>query len=309
VVARLARANRKQAFIPEGFELIANSGGTAPGFSGRIGGCRLVCLPGPPRELRPMFLEQVLPAIEADLGLPEREELTVSVFMVPESGLEEELAAAGAPEVVWGTQVEEDRILLFLRSGTVGARRAVLERLQDRLGRVRVREGDVRPLDAVFDLLRSRRQTVAVAESCTGGYRSTVFTDRTGSSDVFMGGLITYSNQAKVGLLGVDEAVILRNGAVSDEVVGEMAAGACREMGADWGIGISGVAGPAGGTPEKPVGTVWIGTAQRGAGGFSRRFHFSGPRSLVRRRSVYTALLILEQCVLGTERLDIIFDW
>jgi len=206
----------------------------------------------------------------------------------------------------WTTQPEGDRILLLLNGGESSA---LFESLKRELGEYRVREGDVHPVDVLFSLLNSRMETVAVAESCTGGLLSKLLTDRSGSSVVFRGGAVVYSNEAKTDVLGVDPADIEQKGAVSEEVVRSIAAGATRVFGSDYGIGVSGVAGPTGGTQEKPVGTVWIGVCAKHGGGRELKFHFNGSRELVRAKAALTAMLMLECFILNPDKLDIVRLW
>jgi PncC family amidohydrolase len=154
-------------------------------------------------------------------------------------------------------------------------------------------------------VLVDRGETLSVAESCTGGYLCKILTDRSGSSRYFNGGCITYSNEAKTSLLRVDPRSIDRDGAVSESVTKAMAIGVARAFDAVYGVGISGVAGPTGGSPGKPVGTVWISVFEREASGVSRCFHFEGSRDLVRRKAVFAALLMLERFILSGKELDI----
>lgn len=229
-----------------------------------------------------------------------------SIFMTSEVQLEAVIQALDVRLTKWETQPEGDRILLLLNGGKSST---LFERLQGELGEYRVREGDVHPLDVLFSLLNARMETVAVAESCTGGLLSKLLTDRSGSSVVFRGGVVVYSNEAKTDILGADPADIEQKGAVSEEVVGSIAAGATRVFGSDYGIGVSGVAGPTGGTQEKPVGTVWIGVCAKHRGGQELKFHFHGSREMVRMKAAITAMLMLERFILNPDKLDIVQLW
>lgn len=159
--------------------------------------------------------------------------------------------------------------------------------------------GDALPR-SVLGLLRARGETLAVAESCTGGLLGETLTDIAGSSDVFWGGWLTYANAAKTALLSVEPSLIEAHGAVSREVAEAMAAGARARSGADHALAITGVAGPGGGTDAKPVGTVWIGRAEAG-GVEARRFLFRGGRAAVREWSARMALGMLRLAVIGEE--------
>ena len=206
----------------------------------------------------------------------------------------------------WSIQQKRDRMLLLLKGKDAAVQ---IERLQRALGEYRVRQGDVRPVEILHSTLTKRGETVAVAESCTGGLLCKLLTDRSGSSEVFHGGAIVYSNTAKVNILGVDAEEIEKKGAVSKEVVASIAAGAARVFGSDYGVGISGVAGPTGGTKEKPVGTVWIGVCGNRQKGKQLKFHFSGDRSKIRLKAALAAMLMLERFILNPDKLDIIQLW
>jgi nicotinamide-nucleotide amidase len=159
------------------------------------------------------------------------------------------------------------------------------------------------------DALLGRKARIAVAESCTGGLIGKYLTDLPGSSRVFWGGFLTYSNEAKMRLLGVEEAVLAEHGAVSEKAVLEMAQGAVEISSAEVGLSVSGIAGPDGGTPEKPVGTIWIGVAQKGGRTEAHVFNFSGSRDMIRRRSAVAGMLFAEACLLDRDFLDTHAKW
>ena len=307
--------NRKQALAPRGFALLPNPNGTAPGFQGDLRGTLVVAMPGPPSELRPMFTASVVPLLQERFpAAGDRGVLWGTALMVPESSLEEALGAcareAGSGEdLAWGTRVDEDRIVFSLRGGRASERDDVMDRLAARLGPVRVRRGDTRPAQLLTDALLSRSARLAVAESCTGGLVGKYLTDLSGSSRVFWGGFLTYSNEAKMSLLGVGEPLLAAHGAVSEEAVRAMAEGALEASGVEASLAISGVAGPQGGTPEKPVGTVWMAAAAKGRGVDARHFSFSGSRDMVRRRAAVAAMLLAECHLLGREFLDTRGKW
>lgn len=253
--------NRKQALFPEGAEILPNANGTAPGFETLLtrGGKskRIVALPGPPRELKPM-IDQYLSTV-ADALKPDHE--FIHFFGIGESTL----AAALKPwerqhgELGFRALFPEVEIKLYdsdekkLRS----LRRFVIDNLSDSLV-------DFQPVtipDLFAEFLKEQGHTFATAESCTGGWVGKLLTDKAGSSDYYRGGLISYSNSSKIELLGVDEDDLARYGAVSEEVAKQMAEGARRRLNADIALSLTGVAGPEGGSEEKPVGTVWIGRA------------------------------------------------
>jgi PncC family amidohydrolase len=201
---------------------------------------------------------------------------------------------------------KRDRLVLSLK-GQKGA--GLVELLRQELGAYRVRPEDVHPADVLFSLLEERGETVAVAESCTGGLLSKLLTDRSGSSKVFLGGAVVYSNSAKTKLLGADPESLDKFGAVSQAVVRSISAGALRIFGSDYGIGISGVAGPTGGTAEKPVGTVWIGVCGKQGEARQMKFHFTGNRRRIRKKAALSALILLERFILDPDKLDIVSLW
>jgi nicotinamide-nucleotide amidase len=311
----VSEANRRQALAPRGFDLIPNPNGTAPGFQGALGDSLVVALPGPPSELRPMFSSSVLPLVADRFGAAaEAEVLWGTALMVPESSLEEALRIGAGPDrraqsIRWGTRVDEDRIVFSLRGGLAEERKALFDSLVARLGPVRIRGGETRPAQLLTDALLARNARLVVAESCTGGLIGKYITDLAGSSRVFWGGFLAYSNEAKTRLLGVTEGVLAAHGAVSEQAVLDMARGAVEASGAEAGLSVSGIAGPDGGTPEKPVGTVWIGVALKGGRSDARVFSFSGSRDMIRRRTAVAGMLFAEACVLHREFLDTRAKW
>jgi len=307
---RISDANRKQASAPKGFRLVPNPNGTAPGFHGGIGGALVVALPGPPTELRPMFTESIIPLISERFGGASSEELLWgTALMVPESNLEEALREARHGEVRWGTRVDEDRIVFSLRGGDPAAREACFAALAASLGPTRIRRGETRPALLLTDALLRRGEMLVTAESCTGGLIGKYMTDLPGSSRVYWGGYVSYSNAAKTGMLDVDARELASFGAVSEEAVTGMARGALSRSGAGISVAVSGIAGPEGGSSEKPVGTVWIAVAMRGKGVSSRLFHFTGSRDMVRRRTAVAAMLFAEAQLLERDFLDSRAKW
>ena len=302
--------NRKQALAPRGFTLLPNPNGTAPGFHGALGDALVVSLPGPPSELRPMFSLSVRPLLRERFGgFSEADILWGTALMVPESSLEEALRACSRPGISWGTRVEEDRISFSLRGGGLSDRSAFLDSLVQHAGPVRIRKGETRPALLLTEALLARAARLVTAESCTGGLVAKYMTDLAGSSHVFWGGFVTYSNASKTALVGVGDALLREQGAVSEPAVRAMAEGAIAASGADLGIAVSGVAGPEGGTPEKPVGTVWMAAALKSGRSDARMFSFTGSRDMIRRRSAVAAMLLGEAVLLGREFLDSRAKW
>lgn len=302
----LSETNRKQAFIPAGFEKVPNPYGTAAGFWGRIvdpdGKRTLVAaLPGPPRELRPLFNDVVLPACIRELRLQSPEELRSTVFLLSESILEQLLREVRVGEVEWGTRAEPFRIILILRGGRKSEREQMIAALTDRIGWLRIRPGEVKAEELVLEALEKTSQRIAAAESCTGGLIGKLLTDPSGASKGFWGSLVVYSNEAKTRVLGVSAEILERSGAVSAETVRAMTEGVLSVADSDVACAVSGIAGPTGGTPEKPVGSVWIASGRRGSSPIAILFHFSGDRDMVRRKSALAALLMSEAIIRAKE--------
>jgi nicotinamide-nucleotide amidase len=302
--------NRKQALFPRGAEVIPNPNGTAPGFICPIemaGGTRhIACFPGVPRETRHMVTATLVPWVAARQPGSRFLSRTFSTVGLAESRIDELLAGAiGADEARVAFRASFPR--MYVRLTVDGAPGDDLEARMDRL-EARVRErlgsaiyavGDEGMEETVGRLLRERGLTLAVAESCTGGRIGDRVTDVPGSSAYFLLGAATYSNQAKMAILGVSEQTLAAHGAVSTQTAEEMAAGIRRTAGADVGLSTTGIAGPGGGTAEKPVGTVCIGVAWEG-GAWSRRFDLGDRgRDWIKATTAQMALDSLRRWLLG----------
>jgi len=301
---KIAETNRKQALIPSGFRVLPNPVGTAPGFLGAAKACTVVALPGPPAELEPMFLDEVVPLIRPlSAGGSGAEELVATALMIPESVLEQALQKARerASHIQWSTRVAHDRIVFTLRGSEQSERLRIFSQLVEEFGRMRIRQGDVQPSYLLYRLLEQREERIAVAESCTGGLVSKLLTDVPGSSRVFWGTLVTYSDESKMSMLGIAKEALESSGAVSAEVASAMSEGLLERTPADVALAVTGIAGPEGGTPEKPVGTVWISARYRHGGHLCRVFHFRGIRDAIRRRSAVAAFVLTECVLLGVD--------
>lgn len=255
--------NLKQALLPEGGVIVPNPLGTAPGYRVDAGGGRhLVVLPGVPREMKPMVEDTVLPWIRSQRGGDVYLAHTFQTFGISESGLDELVAGAVHPaegRVSFRASFPEIslRVVVHGAADEAEARLArVAARLRERIGEYCYGEGATTMEQEVGVALKKKRWTMAAAESCTGGLVAHRITNIPGSSDYFLGGIGAYSNAVKVAQLGVQQATLDRHGAVSEETAREMAAGVRAALGADVAVGTTGVAGPGGGTKEKPVGTV-----------------------------------------------------
>ena len=261
---------RVQAMVPEGATVLANAHGTAPGLvmDAPDGRC-LVMLPGPPRELRPMFLEQCVPILTRRFPLQGAFVCrTLKTTGLGESMVEERVAPSLAALLNAGLEIGYCARVgdVDVRFTAHGERARDLVTEAERIARERlgglVYGTDDESLETVLvKLLTERKQTVALAESCTGGFLAHRLTNVPGASVVFPGGLVTYSNAAKQHFLGVRLETLVAHGAVSEATVREMAEGARTRVGTDYALAVTGIAGPGGGTPDKPVGTVWMALA------------------------------------------------
>ena len=296
--------NRRQGMVPAGATLLDNVNGTAPGLWLEHGRTALVLLPGPPREMKPMFEAAVrdrLAPRSAGAGLFRR------VLKIT-GRTESDVDATAQP--IYGRWLAQDVPITTTILAVLGQIELHLTaRAMDRASADRALDTAVRELqatlgDAVYsvnglgleavvgELLRARKFTIATAESCTGGLLTSRLTDVPGSSDYVQQGVICYSNKSKTDWLGVPQALIEEHGAVSEPVAAAMAAGIRSKTSADVGVGITGIAGPGGGTPEKPVGTVAIAVSTK-AEDRVRTFQFFGGRDLVKFQAAQGALNML----------------
>lgn len=304
----MPETNIRQAQVPDGARVLRNNHGSAPGIHLEDDRGRwVVMLPGVPREMCGMCADTVVPllrdrmeaAAEAPTVIASR---TLRTTGIPESLLAHRVSGDAGRfhgiSTAYLPGIDGVDLRLTARGGAAseaGQRLAAAESaLRESLG------DDIYGVDAedmasmVIDRLRAHRLTMAVAESCTGGMLGARITAVPGSSDVFLGGVIAYDNGVKTGLLGVDAAVIEREGAVSEEVARSMATGVRERTGAAVGIGITGVAGPGGGTPSKPVGTVWLGVDFAGTVS-AVRLALWGDREEIRYRATQSALDIIRR--------------
>jgi nicotinamide-nucleotide amidase len=294
---RISETNKKQVMIPRDFHIFENAHGTAPGFAGLSGQTWFVALPGPPRELLPMVEEQLRPLLAQTFEVVPVGLLSGTALMVPESNLEEALQRHQERDIHWGTRAEMFRISFAIRGGNEGVRERVFERLREELGAGRIHRGDTSAAELLLGAAEAQGKRIVTAESCTGGLMSKLLTDIPGSSTAFWGGVVAYSNQVKQQLLGVSRESLESHGAVSAEVAEAMATGALdvAGRGADVAISVTGIAGPDGGTAEKPVGTVWCAVASREGGCESRHMQLPASRDRVRRWSALSAMLMAHE--------------
>jgi len=305
---RMPEVNRRQAWVVEGAEVISNPRGTAPGMRLKSGGCTLFLFPGVPAELEGMMTDALEPWLAEHSGGVARETAVLKIAGLPESVVEERIAPAyqefGREAITILANAGEIR-LQATAAGPEPERRARLQamvaRLAELAGDAVFTTRDEDTLESVVgDLLRAAGMTLTAAESCTGGLLAQRLTSVPGSSDYFLGAAVTYSDELKIRMVGVPPELLAEHGAVSEPVARAMAEGVRRNLGSDYGVGITGIAGPGGGSEEKPVGTVHIAVAGPDEGDVHhRQLRLPGDRDRVRRFSAQLALEMLRRRLLA----------
>lgn len=297
---RLAEANRTQAMVPRGATVLPNRWGTAPGLWLEGGPGVAIMLPGVPREMRGLLEHEVVPRLASLAGGRVIRSRTLRTTGIPESSLSDRVGPIEgelAPVTLAYLPSLEGvdlRVTSWDTEPAEGDRRlaAAIERLRLAAGHHAYGEDEADLAAVLLEAARSRGATIAVAESCTGGLVGGRLTAVPGSSDVFLGGVIAYHNEAKQSLLGVPLEVLEREGAVSEATARLMAEGAARHFGASAALAVTGIAGPGGGTPEKPVGTICFATSVEGVTQSSRTI-LPGERHEIRTRAAQLALYLL----------------
>jgi len=309
----MPESNAKQGDFPQGADVLPNPVGTAPGFAMTLGQARFFFVAGVPREMKHIFSESIAPAI-ASLAEPRTHQVHLRTFGMTESGVAEALRgledAHEGLTLGYRAHFPEIEVKVHVRADSV----AEAERRSDAIA------DEVRTLlgDAVFGgradsfaevvgkALRDRGKTLAVAESCTGGQVGQMLTRVPGASDYLLLDAVVYSNSAKEAVLGVTPELLRAHGAVSSETATAMAEGALQIAGADIAVSITGVAGPGGGTEDKPVGTVWFGLARKGQPTVTKHRQLPWGRDRVQTLSAYVALDLVRRAALG---LDLKLAW
>lgn len=297
--------NKKQALVPRGAVVLDNDNGTAPGLILEKGKKRMILLPGPPNELRPMFVNSVKPYLEAiEPGI-------IYSKTVKICGMGESKVATVIGDLIEGQT--NPTVAPYAKTGEVHLRvtaramdekeakqlvKPMVKELKNRFGTaIYTTEQDVTLERAVVDLLLANELTVSTIESCTGGLLAARLINIPGVSEVFKSGYITYSNKAKRKVVGVKKGSLHKYGAVSEQVAYEMATGPAMVSRADVNVSITGIAGPDGGSVEKPVGLVYIGCCVKGKTTV-RQYRFMGNREKIRESAVSAALTLMRQCIL-----------
>lgn len=305
----LPQNNLRQADVPETAEVLGNPDGSAPAFALRIDRCLFFFLPGVPREYHRLVQEMIIPRLLQATGNHVLRSRILHCFGVTESRLDEMVAPIreAHPEVRFGfrTKFPENHLTLVALAPEATSAEANLARVEklcrEALGDFVYGQDGVTFAQAVGEQLAARGETVCCAESCTGGLLTQLFTEVAGSSRFTEGAFVTYSYGLKESALGVPHLLLERHGAVSEAVARAMAEGARTRSGATWSVAITGIAGPDGGTPDKPVGTVWL--ALSGPSGTSAILKkYRGDRGQVRMQSAFGALQLLREALAHTPR-------
>jgi nicotinamide-nucleotide amidase len=293
---------RPQAMVPEGGTVLENANGTAPGLIVENDKTVAILLPGPPRELRPMWNDSALPWLRKKFAdqLGPVHEVTLRILGIGETKVqmlvEDDVLALGPVEVGYCARSGEVDLRLIAPDAALVQKAADLAR--SRLSESIYAEGIETMDEALVRVARATGKTVATAESCTGGLVANRITNVSGSSEMFRFGWVTYANEAKTSQLGVPEDLLAKHGAVSPEVARAMAEGALSKSGADVAVAVTGIAGPTGGTPEKPVGLVYFAIAKKGGEAHTLERNLSQVRETFKYMASQIALDLLRRALL-----------
>jgi nicotinamide-nucleotide amidase len=304
---RMPPQNRRQGYLLKGAQAIKNRVGTAPGQLLKANKKLLVLLPGPAQEMKPMVEEKVIPALIKIFSPKATQAKSFHLLGIPESIVDQKIRLiipknqkVGGCHVTYGILASRSVITVKFkvegnnRKKVNHAVQIISKAIQKKIGNNYFSQDNAPIQKVVGDLLKRKRKTVAVAESCTGGKIAEMITQLSGSSDYFIEGATTYSNQSKINRLDVKPETLRKYGAVSKEVAREMASGIRKTSGADYTLSVTGIAGPTGATRKKPVGLVYIGLAQSGKTR-AWEFQFRGDRESIRHRSAMMALELLRR--------------
>ena len=306
----MSETNKVQAMVPKGAEVIPNNTGTAPGLLIKFKNSVIILLPGVPYEMKLMVNDWVMPRvkelinidIKASQSTPDKFKSIkeLNTYGLSESSLGEKIGHVMGPDKdpLVGTQasITGIKVRLCAKAATKAELASLIEgaerEIKNCLGNAVFGEGDLKLEEAVYDLLKENNMTIALAESCTGGLVTSLLTDVSGISQFLLEGVVAYSNNAKINILNVPEDIIIKHGAVSAETAVAMATGARNLSGADIGIATTGIAGPTGNTPDKPVGLVHMAIDVKGMVTEENRI-FSGNRVNIKNRAAYYTLNML----------------
>ncbi len=293
----MSREDRKMTEVPGTARALENLSGLAPGFILREGDKTVISLPGVPREMSEMMKRAVMPYLTMECAISARRSAAFHVIGMKESDINAAVASMKPEErgLEWGiTAKDGTATVTMVENGGELDTLSIGDEMRELFGERLLGIGYESPEEEVLGLLRELKMTLSSAESCTGGLVAKRITDIPGSSDVFAGGVVAYANDVKVRLLGVSQAMLDTRGAVSPETAAEMAAGVRTRLGTDIGVSVTGIAGPGGGSTEKPVGTVWFGLAHQAGVKTSTRT-IPGDRGRVRMISSLAALELVRE--------------
>ncbi len=304
---KMTENNVKQAYVPEGSTVLYNENGTAPGIIMEENGKILIMLPGPPKETIPMFENQVKPFLKS------KQEYTLVSRVLRVAGVGESKMETLVKDIIENSEnptvapyAKDNEAILRITAKAHNEQEAmelikpVADEIYNRLGDAIYGEGDTNLESVVAELLINKKMTISTSESCTGGLLAGTLIEYPGISSVFMDGVVSYSNESKMYRLGVKEETLEKYGAVSHETAAEMAKGIAETAGTNIGISTTGIAGPGGGSPEKPVGLVYVGICING-NVKTKEMHFAGTREKIRGRAVYGALNWLRKELLNLD--------
>jgi nicotinamide-nucleotide amidase len=304
--ARMPEVNVGQAMIPEGFKALRNERGTAPGLLYQEGGKTFVILPGVPTEMEFVMATGVLPFLKKRYkkDLVAIRHRTLITSGIGESVLVEKIGDPTAflregTTLAFLPKPGQVRLRITTQAKTAAAAQREIARmekiLREKTGKYIFGVDDETLEAAIVRMLAEQGKTLSTAESCTGGLIATKLTDVPGASKVYLGSMVTYQDLIKTALLGVKQSVLESEGAVSEETAKEMAEGAISALGSDYAIGVTGIAGPEGGTPDKPVGTIWIALAERGSTTITQKLQGDFGRKVNRERATSVALELIRK--------------
>ena len=304
---KMTENNVKQAYVPKGSTVLYNENGTAPGIIIEENGKILIMLPGPPKETIPMFENQVKPFLKS------KQEYTLVSRVLRVAGVGESKMETLVKDIIENSEnptvapyAKDNEAILRITAKAHNEYEAmelikpVADEIYNRLGDAIYGEGDTNLESVVAELLINKKMTISTSESCTGGLLAGTLIEYPGISSVFMDGVVSYSNESKMYRLGVKEETLEKYGAVSHETAAEMAKGIAETAGTNIGISTTGIAGPGGGSPEKPVGLVYVGICING-NVKTKEMHFAGTREKIRGRAVYGALNWLRKELLNLD--------
>lgn len=293
----------RNALVPDGAKILPNDNGSAPGVVIEKGGKMLMMLPGPPHEMKPMFIDYAIPFLRSKTDRTFLSQ-TIKIIGLGESKVETMLKdlidAQTNPTIAPYAKVGEVHVRLTASAADETAAKKLISPISEEIHKrlypnVFTDDENKELAEVVLDLLKSKNHTLATAESCTGGLIASSLVDISGCSNVFNEGLITYTNDSKINRLGIDKNLVEIYGAVSSQVAAAMAEGAAKTCGTTVGVATTGIAGPEGGTPEKPVGLVYVGLHIKTVCTITHEFKLSGNRNEVRTRAAKLALEMLRR--------------